>query len=753
MNKTIHSQLESTIFKQTSNPRFVFTVPHRSEHDYAKLNNEHCRLQTELTTTQQSYNGTQLELQHVSSKLARLEKSKGDLSNHVSTLTEKMKMINMSCEQRDQEISTYKQKVDNLERERSDLSVNLTSLQQSTYSKGQAYTAKVSQMQTDLNTMKAEKEALENKISLLEVSLETTQTEGNDLARKLSTSEGKREQLSSQFQQVDALCKEVQSKYARLLGALQGTLGLQVVATEGSVDQTDEGRGSDMTKVIQSAPPVDKESGVGTSLTSEVSSFMPSSPYGSALPVQPPMSSPSKLAVMQLDASSIKEAILTIQKRLLAAEQTREEALFNGTNMERKIQFLEVEKQQLESSLKETRASLVQLQEVYDTVKKSREQAETTLKIKEEAIKRLQARQDELERQVQIQEQQISSDKVARQISESKLQRFSQTQVQSDAENEQLKKKLGDVEIGKKELQSQVSKLRSELLQIQSMRAAKEAEIDRLKQQLYTSQHLNQESNTKVESLLRRVSLLDSSFTHSQSNEGRLDEELKELEERYGIALAEKKELEMKANELQMALTAGQKEKEVLEMELQRLSHSQRHNESLNRSWSERCMELEKKVSDEAITKSQLTTELQKMKTMAYQKEEDFSHLQVQIANLKEEKMSLTSRLESLQVSLKAIEKSKQVTQELCTTLEKEIDRLKKQQRSYQKENAQLKQRLEEAKNNQKTLDNLLLSNQKQRASLDVTLASATKEKSSLQQQVLDLQASHKEKDRDHLLQ
>ena len=723
----------------------------RSEHDYAKLNNEHCRLQTALTTTQQSYTGTKLELQHVTSKLARLEKNKGDLSNHVSTLTEKMKMINQSCEQRDQEISTYKQKVDNLERERSDLSVNLSSLQQSTYSKGQAYTAKVSQLQTNLNTVKAEKEALENKIGLLEVALETAQNEGNDLGRKLSTSEGKREQLSVQFQQVDALCKEVQTKYARLLGALQGTLGLQVVATEGGVDQTDEGRGSDVTKVIQSAPPVDKESGVGTSITSEISSFASSSP---GRPVQqPPMSSPSKLAVMQLDASSIKEAILVIQKRLLAAEQAKEEALFNGANMERKIQFLEVEKQQLELSLKETRASLLQLQEVYDTVKKSKEHAETNLKIKEEAIRRIEGRQDELERQVQLQEQQISSDKIAKQISESKLQRFSQTQVHTDAENEQLKKKLGDTEIIQKDLQSQVNKLRSELTMIQSTRAAKEAEIDRLRQQLYTSQQMNQESNVKVQSLLQRVSLLDSSFTHSHSNEGRLDEELKSLEERYGVALAEKKELEMKANELQMALATGQKEKEALELELQRLSHTQRQNETLNRSWSERCMELEKKVSDEAITKSQLTTELQKMKTIAYHKEENFSQLQLQIANLKEEKLSLTSRIESLQASLKATEKSKQVTQELCVTLEKEIDRLKKQQKSYQKENAQLKQRLEEAKNNQKTLDNLLLSNQKQRASLDVTLASTTKEKSSLQQQVLDLQTSHKEKDRDHLLQ
>ena len=150
--------------------------------------------------------------------------------------------------------------------------------------------------------------------------------------------------MSAQFQQVDTLCKEVQTKYARLLGALQGTLGLQVVATGGSVDQTDEGKGSDITKVIQSAPPVDKESGVGTSLTSEMSSLMLSSPVR---PIQPPMSSPSKLAVMQLDASSIKEAILTIQKCLLAAEQAKEEAQFNGANMERKIQFLEVEKQQL----------------------------------------------------------------------------------------------------------------------------------------------------------------------------------------------------------------------------------------------------------------------------------------------------------------------------------------------------------------------------------------------------------------------
>ena len=703
-----------------------------------------------LTTTQQTYTGTKLELQHVTGKLARLEKNKGDLSNHVTTLTEKMKLINQSCEQRDQEISTYKHKVENLEQERSDLSINLSSLQQSTYTKGQAYTAKMSQLQTDLNTVKAEKEALENKISLLEVALETAQTEGNELGRKLSTSEGKRENLSAQFQQVDTLCKEVQTKYARLLGALQGTLGLQVVATVGSVYQTDEGKGSDITKVIQSAPPVDKESGVGTSLTSEMSSFVSSSPVR---PIQPPMSSPSKLAVMQLDASSIKEAILTIQKRLLAAEQAKEEAQFNGANMERKIQFLEVEKQQLELSLKETRTNLIQLQEDNDSVKKLKEKGETSLRLKEETVRRMENKLDELERQVQFQDQQISSDKIAKQISESKLQRFNQTQMQSDAENEQLKKKLADVEIVKKDLQSQVNKLRSELMQIQSTRAAKEADIDRLKQQLYTSQQLNQESNVKIQSLLQRVSLLDNSFTHSHSNEGRLDEELKNLEERYGIALAEKKELEMKADELQIALAAGQKEKEALELELQRLSHTQRQNETLNRSWSERCMELEKKVSDEAITKSQLTTELQKMKTMAYHKEEGFSQLQSQIANLKEEKLSLTSRLESLQTSLRATEKSKQVTQELCATLEKEIDRLKKQQKGYQKENAQLKQRLEEAKNNQKTLDNLLLSNQKQRASLDVTLASTTKEKSSLQQQVLDLQASHETKDRDHLLQ
>jgi len=721
---------------------------YRSEHEYAKLNSEHCRLQAVLTTTEQSYTGTKLELQHVSSKLARLEKTKGDLSNRFSILTEKMKMINQSCEQQEQEISTYKQKVGNLEQERSDLSVNLSTLQQSTHSKSQAYSAKISQLQTNLNSLKAEKEALENKISVLEVTLENTQSEGNDLAKKLTTSENKREQLVAQFQQVDALCKEVQTKYARLLGALQGTLGLQVVATDGNTDQTDE---DDVTKVIQSAPPVGAESGVGTSLTSEMS-FTPSSPVRSSLPVQLPMSSPNKLAVMQLDAGSIKEAILSIQKQLMAAEQAKEEAVFNGNNMERKIQFLEVEKQRLELSLKETRASLVQLQEIYDAVKKAKEQTDSSLVIKVDTLKRMEGRQAELERQVQVQEQQISSDKVAKQISDSKLQRVNQTQVQSHAENEQLKKKLGDFEVANNDLRSQVNKLRSELLQIQSTRAAKEAEIDRLKQQLYTSQQLNQESGVKLQSLQQRVSLLDSSVMYSHSNENRLDEELKNLEERYGIALAEKKELEMKANELQIVLAAGQREKEALELELQNLSHAQRQNETLNHSWSDRCMELEKKMSDEVITQSQLATELQKMKTEAYHKEQDFSQLQEQIANLKEEKSTLNSRIESLQASLKATEKSKQVTQELCVTLEKEIERLKKQQKSYQKENAQLKQRLEEAKNNQKTLDHLLLSNQKQRASLDVTLASATKERSSLQQRVLDLQASQEERDRDHLL-
>jgi len=723
-------------------------VFYRSEHEYAKLNSEHCRLQAILTTTEQSYTGTKLELQHVSSKLARLEKTKGDLSNRFSILTEKMKLINQSCEQQEQDISTYKQKIGNLEKERSDLSVNLSTLQQSTHSKGQAYSAKISQLQTTLNSLKIEKETLENKISVLEVTLENTQTESNDLAKKLTTSENKREQLVAQFQQVDALCKEVQTKYARLLGALQGTLGLHVVATDGSTDQAD---GGDVTKVIQSAPPAGAESGVGASLTSEMS-FTPSSPVRSGVLVQLPITSPNKLAVMQLDAGSIKEAILSMQKQLMAAEQAKEEALFNGNNMDRKIQFLEVEKQRLDLSLKETRSSLVQLQESYDALKKAKEQTDSSLAIKVDTLRRMEGRQAELEKQVQAQEQQISSDKIAKQISDSKLQRVSQTQVQSGAENEQLRKKLGDFEVANNDLQSQVNKLKSELLQIQSTRAAKEAEIDRLKQQLYTSQQLNQESVVKLQTLQQRVSLLDSSVMYSHSNESRLDEELKNVEERYGIALAEKKELEMKANELQMALAAGQREKEALELELQNLSHTQQQNETLNRSWSDRCMELEKKMSDEVITQSQLATELQKMKTESYRKEQDFSRLQEQIANLKEEKSSLNSRIESLQASLKATEKSKQVTQELCVTLEKEIERLKKQQKSYQKENAQLKQRLEEAKNNQKTLDHLLLSNQKQRASLDVTLASATKERSSLQQRVLDLQASQEERDRDHLL-
>ena len=145
---------------------------YRYEYEYAKLNSEHCRLQAILTTTEQSYTGTKLELQHVSSKLARLEKTKGDLSNRFSILTEKMKLINQSCEQQEQDISTYKQKIGNLEKERSDLSVNLSTLQQSTHSKGQAYSAKISQLQTTLNSLKIEKETLENKISVLEVTLE-----------------------------------------------------------------------------------------------------------------------------------------------------------------------------------------------------------------------------------------------------------------------------------------------------------------------------------------------------------------------------------------------------------------------------------------------------------------------------------------------------------------------------------------------------------------------------------------------------
>ena len=50
-------------------------------------------------------------------------------------------------------------------------------------------------------------------------------------------------------------------------------------------------------------------------------------------------------------------------------------------------------------------------------------------------------------------------------------------------------------------------------------------------------------------------------------------------------------------------------------------------------------MELEKKMSDEVITQSQLATELQKMKTESYRKEQDFSRLQEQIAKSERRKI------------------------------------------------------------------------------------------------------------------
>ena len=80
------------------------------------------------------------------------------------------------------------------------------------------------------------------------------------------------------------------------------------------------------------------------------------------------------------------------------------------------------------------------MQEDHDSVKKLKEKGETSLRLKEETVKRMENRLDELERQVQFQDQQITSDKIAKQISESKLQRFNQSQMHSDAENEQLKK-------------------------------------------------------------------------------------------------------------------------------------------------------------------------------------------------------------------------------------------------------------------------------------------------------------------------
>ena len=739
------SRLENIQSSSQSNAITTQQTFARVEQLHAKLVSEHAALQATLTSTDKQNGSLQLELKAALEKASQLNKQKEDLACTLSSVENQLKVVSKTCELREEETSGYRQRASDLERERNELSLNLTKLQQCSHTQGQFDTAKQSELQVQLSELKSIRIALQNKVCLLETTLESTQRQCHDLDSKLSASQGQVASLTSQLRHTDSSHKDIQTKYNQLLSVLEGTLGF-----------ADEMRESAPVEIHFPFNPKERsldssshfsislaESGVGTSIVSPSYSLHSSMCATQASEVLVRARTPSKLFRMKLDADSVREAILQFQKKLISAEKSKQDAISSAVGLEKKIRNLEEEKASLQARLQTLRSSLTSLQSSFDSVSKQRDSAEVTTKLQKSMIKDLGRKGKEFEQKVKDLKNQLEGEKVGKQSSDTKLKKYAQSQVVHEIEIKKLETQLKELELQKRLLGEEVTRLQKEL---QSTHATKDAEMEQLRQKLATAHETQQEAEEQLKSMKDGMNDLDQSFKISKRKHL---EKIQQLESELAEAQCEKMKQEQKASDLQQRLDSSQRDNDVLEERLHLLTHGQLETTSQMRQLHGHIKGLERSVSHGEMVKAELSSHIQAMEMQLQEREGGSLKLESQLLELTREKQVLVTRLENLQSTLETATKSKTIAQDLCSSLENEIDRLRKDLQKLRDENTQLKVDLRESQFQTERLDVLVSSQQKQKVEIDHSLVSSSKENVELMRNVRELQTNQAVKDRE----
>lgn len=435
--------------------------------------------------------------------------------------------------------------------------------------------------------------------------------------------------------------KDVQSKYARLLGILQGTLGLEIGPPAAVIPEELDGSASfdqNAARVIHSTRFTPQKASRKTAFSPESglgASFFGSQTSLTTTPQGPPtqqnswsagsLTSPSQPRTVQLDEDLVKEAILGMQRKLIATERARDEALSHGRTLDKQVKKLESEKSAFELKLSELRATVQSLQDKHDQVSLERDRAELSASSSQIAVKESEQRSKELADQVQYLEAKSATQSMTQQMNESCIRKHQQTESELLAEKKRILELMQVAEEEKAAAQSAVAHLKKERAAFQSAKLSQDAQVTLLQQKLASTQQQVQETTEQMCRVQEALKVADGEVEMHASAEKQLQQQAVELNEQLCAVREENARLEGGIEDLQLSLTAVKKEKETLEDRLRLLQQSKeegdQHMEFLRQSVHGLQDQLVRKGSSHSDVVNQLRAAEERMTGQAQQAE------------------------------------------------------------------------------------------------------------------------------------
>ena len=406
---------------------------------------------------------------------------------------------------------------------------------------------------------------------------------------ELAISSGKLTALSSHFDKVNAAKKDMESKYSGLLGFLQDTLSLdrqldldvplqgerqrdRVINSTSVQHLTPSGHCSKQVSPLKHNIIIVRDGGLGTGVTSSQSSPAFSSPFllnNSSQSTSAIIPVPSSPAEVCLGEERVKESILTFQHQLMSSEKAKKEAVVELRALCEEVEKLQCEKTMLEGNIVELRASMEDAQSQLDRVRGDRDRMEQTASSAQLSLRRAKERIRELEKSMEVLEEQITDKEKSQRLNESNLKKYKESELSLIGEKNSLSEQLQRSQARGVDIQAELDHTRRQLSALESNKMFKESQIATLEQQLSSARGQLEDSIQQANQLKEELQAAILTQEKLTTTEEHLKEQILLGESQADQAQRRYEEVKVVVEDLYLKLASVRKDKESIEHRLE----------------------------------------------------------------------------------------------------------------------------------------------------------------------------------------
>lgn len=425
-------------------------VMRQTEKTLTKLTSEQTSLQTLITASEHEICASKMKVNELTQTVSKLEKEKEESRSSAADLNSRIKILVKACEIKEGELATSYKLMEDMRRERYQLSSSLAKLQGSADSQQKVMYDQISKMEEHIRDLTQQSDKLTERNATTDASLEAERLKNEELATINAALQEAKKQLTTELEQATAIYQGLRSSYFQLVGVLEVTLEKQLR----EVDLSEEERESEYKthKPFMYEPTSSPESGIASLSSSHISHEL--SPFSRA--------AVHLTSKKSLNAAKVRGAVLMLQQQLSKAQSSKQFANMDLCLARKQSSEFQLQNAQLEEKVRTLQTVLAQSNSQLEVMMETNEQLEMSCSDQEAEVSKLMRKIRDLGRETEQAQEKLEEAQLVGQAADAKLRRYMDNLLSTEAKKRDLQKRLEEKELQEKLTADEVDELKRE---------------------------------------------------------------------------------------------------------------------------------------------------------------------------------------------------------------------------------------------------------------------------------------------------